>query len=76
MRNRSEIAPAPPTPALRWLRTGREIFPAMLAAMGAAQKSIQLETYVYADGQLGRQFLEALLAAARRVSTAIILFAL
>ena len=57
---------APKTPALKWLCTGREIFPGMLAAMGAAQKSIRLETYVYADGQLGRQFLEALLAATRR----------
>ena len=58
--------PAPTAPALRWLRTGREIFPAMLQAVGAAQNSIQLETYVYTDGQLGRQFLAALLAAARR----------
>ncbi|MGD1089504.1 MAG: phosphatidylserine/phosphatidylglycerophosphate/cardiolipin synthase family protein [Verrucomicrobiota bacterium] len=57
---------APKPPALQWLCTGREIFPSMLLAMGSAQKSIQLETYVYADGQLGRQFLEALLAAARR----------
>ena len=57
---------APNTPALRWLCTGREIFPGMLAAINAAQKSIQLETYVYADGQVGRQFLAALLAAAQR----------
>jgi cardiolipin synthase len=54
------------TPMLQWLCMGREIFPAMLAAMGAAQKSIQLETYTFSDGQLGRRFLEALLAAARR----------
>src|SRR5580692_9931866 len=53
-------------PALQWLSTGREIFPAMLAAMGAAQKSILLETYAYSDGNLGQQFLETLLAAARR----------
>ena len=58
--------PAPKTPALQWLCTGGEIFPAILAAMDAAQKSIQLETYTFSDGQLGRQFLEALLAAARR----------
>jgi cardiolipin synthase len=57
---------APTTPKLNWLRTGREVFPAMLHSIGAAQKSIQLETYIYADGQVGRQFLEALLAAARR----------
>jgi cardiolipin synthase len=58
--------PAPINPALQWLCTGRENFPGMLAALGAARKSILLETYIYADGQLGRQFLEALLAAARR----------
>src|ERR1039457_4842059 len=58
--------PAPINPALQWLCTGREIFPGMLAALGAARKSILLETYIYADGQLGRQFLVALLAAARR----------
>jgi cardiolipin synthase len=53
-------------PALEWLASGREIFPAMLAAIGAAQKSIRLETYIYSDGKLGRQFREALLAAVRR----------
>src|ERR1035437_5419237 len=57
---------APKTSALRWLCTGQEIFPAMLAALAAAQKSIQLETYIYADGKLGRQFLATLLAAAQR----------
>ncbi|HEY1717887.1 MAG TPA: phosphatidylserine/phosphatidylglycerophosphate/cardiolipin synthase family protein, partial [Verrucomicrobiae bacterium] len=56
----------PKIPALQWLRTGGEIFPRMLAAIESAQKSIQLETYIYSDGRLGRQFLEALLAAARR----------
>jgi cardiolipin synthase len=52
--------------AIRWLCTGEEIFPEMLEAIGRAQKTIQLETYIYSDGRLGRQFLEALLAAARR----------
>ena len=54
------------TPSLQWLCTGQEIFPAMLAALGTARQSIQLETYIYADGKLGRQFLEALRAAAQR----------
>ncbi len=45
---------------------GREVFPRMLADIAAAQKSILLETYIYSDGNIGRQFLEALLAAARR----------
>ena len=38
----------------------------MLKAIAAAQRSIQLETYIYTDGQLGCLFLDALLAAARR----------
>ena len=57
---------APKIPALQWLCTGRDIFPGMLEAIGAARKSIQLETYIYSDGRLGRQFLEALMAAAQR----------
>ena len=51
---------------LEWLRTGREIFPAMIAAIGAAQKSIVLESYTYSDDKLGREFLLALVAAAKR----------
>jgi cardiolipin synthase len=54
------------TPAVKWLCTGREIFPAMLHALHAAQKSIRLETYIFADGKLGRQILDALVAAAQR----------
>ena len=64
--NYIEIMPFQKISALQWLCTGQEIFPAMLAAIGAAQKSVQLETYIYSDGKLGRQFLEALLAATRR----------
>jgi cardiolipin synthase len=66
LRNHIEIMSATKTPAFQWHCTGGEIFPGMLAAIEAAQKSIQLETYIYSDGKLGRQFLEALLAAARR----------
>jgi cardiolipin synthase len=58
--------PAPKSFPRQWLCAGQEIFPAMLKAMAAAQKSIRLETYIYSDGKLGRQFLGALLAAARR----------
>ena len=65
-KNRIEIMVTPKTAAFHWLRTGQEMFPAMLKAIGAAQKSIQLEMYIYTDGQLGRLFLEVLLAAARR----------
>jgi cardiolipin synthase len=57
---------APKSYAWQWLCAGQEIFPAMLEAIAAARKSIRLETYIYSDGKLGRQFLEALLASARR----------
>jgi cardiolipin synthase len=57
---------APKSFPWQWLCAGQEIFPAMLEAMAAAQKSIRLETYIYSDGKLGRQFLETLLAAAQR----------
>jgi cardiolipin synthase len=55
-----------PAPSPQWLRTGREIFPAMLDAIRAARKSVRLETYIYANGQIGRQFREALTASAAR----------
>lgn len=38
----------------------------MLDAIHAARESIRLETYIYTDGKIGRQFLEALTLAARR----------
>ncbi|HEY5297337.1 MAG TPA: phosphatidylserine/phosphatidylglycerophosphate/cardiolipin synthase family protein [Verrucomicrobiae bacterium] len=51
---------------LEWLCTGHDIFPAMLEVINKAEKSIRLETYIYSDDKLGRQFFVALLAAARR----------
>jgi len=39
---------------------GDQIFPAMLAAVRSAQKSITLETYIYWSGQVGTDFAEAL----------------
>ena len=47
------------------LRNGVQIFPAMLAAIRAAQKTINLEFYIYWDGEIGRQFAEALAERAR-----------
>jgi cardiolipin synthase A/B len=55
-----------PLSAPRWLCAGREIFPALLAALATARTSIQLETYIYAEGRLGRQVLAELAGAARR----------
>ncbi len=50
----------------QWLRTGREVFPAMLAAIHEARISVRLETYIYSDGDVGCRFRDALIAAARR----------
>ena len=38
----------------------------MLDAIANARDSVRLETYIFSDGPLGRRFVEALLAAARR----------
>ena len=42
------------------LVNGREIFPAMLSAIRSAQRSINFETYVFWDGEIAKQFAEAL----------------
>src|SRR5207247_9732608 len=47
------------------LRNGDRFFPPMLAAIRAARKTINLEFYIYWDGQIGRQFAEALAERAR-----------
>jgi cardiolipin synthase len=47
------------------LRNGVQIFPSMLAAIRGAQKTINLEFYIYWDGEIGRQFAEALAERAR-----------
>src|ERR1044071_3835763 len=47
------------------LINGDRIFPAMLAAIRGAQRSITLETYIYWSGRVGSQFAEALAERAR-----------
>ena len=42
------------------LVNGDQIFPAMLKAIRGAQRSIDFETYVFWDGDIARQFSEAL----------------
>jgi cardiolipin synthase len=49
-----------------WLRAGREIFPAMLDAIGCARVSVRLESYTCSPGSLAVRFLEALTNARRR----------
>ena len=49
-----------------WFRTGHEMFPAMLAALDAARRSVCLETYIYAPSALGERVRAALVAACHR----------
>lgn len=52
--------------AVEVLANGDEIFPAMLEAITLAESSIHLESYIFRDGIIGRQFVEALAARARQ----------
>jgi cardiolipin synthase A/B len=47
------------------LQNGDEIFPSMLAAIGAARRSITFETYIYWSGDTGEQFAAALIDRAK-----------
>ena len=42
------------------LQNGDEIFPAMLAAIRSAKRSITFETYIYWSGNIGKEFADAL----------------
>ncbi len=42
------------------LLNGKRIFPSMLEAIRAAQKSITFESYIYWSGEVGKEFAEAL----------------
>src|SRR6266436_550289 len=55
------------TPAnCNWLCTGHDVFPAMLTAVDAAQRSVCLETYTYSHDSLGEKFRDALIRARER----------
>ena len=58
--------PATMSAPVQWLRGGREFFPALLDAVEAARRSLDLETYIFADDHIGRQMLHSLIHAARR----------
>jgi cardiolipin synthase len=47
------------------LQNGDAIFPAMLAAIRSAQRTISFETYIYWSGDIGRAFADALAERAR-----------
>jgi cardiolipin synthase len=51
--------------AVKLLSNGDEFFPVMLAAIKSAEKSITLETYIWASGQISDQFIDALVERAQ-----------
>ena len=48
------------------LKNGDEIFPAMTKAIREAQKTVNLETYIFQPDEAGRQFADAMVEAAGR----------
>ena len=48
------------------LRNGGEFFPALTAAIDAAEREVWLETYIFADDAAGRAIADALIRAAHR----------
>ncbi len=48
------------------LRSGGEYFPALVFAIDRAEREVWLETYIYADDDVGRIVTAALIRAARR----------
>ena len=58
--------PLAPGNDLRILQGGDEAYPAMLAAIGAAQSCIAMESYIFRDDEAGRDFIAALIAARAR----------
>ncbi len=56
----------PVTVEWSWLKSGREMFPAMLAAIKNAQTAVCLETYIFAPDSVGERFRAALVAARQR----------
>ncbi|MFM2295211.1 MAG: hypothetical protein RLZZ350_1624 [Verrucomicrobiota bacterium] len=67
----------PPSNSLRWFTAGQEIFPAMLDAIRTAEDSVRLESYIFADGKIAREFLVALTEAqARGVDVCVLVDAL
>ena len=51
---------------LELLKSGATFFPALVAAIDAAEREVWLETYIFADDPAGRAVAEAMLRAARR----------
>jgi len=60
------MLPAVTQAGCKWMCRGRDVFPAMLAAIDAAQESVRLETYIYKASPLGERFRDALVRARQR----------
>jgi cardiolipin synthase len=60
--------------AVHPLKGGGEAFPAMLAAIAGARRSVHLETYILRDDAVGRAFADALVERARAGVAARLLF--
>jgi cardiolipin synthase len=59
-----------PGNAVDLLRSGREFFPALVAAIDGAEREAWLETYIFADDAAGNAVADALIRAASRGVTA------
>jgi cardiolipin synthase len=57
--------PLQPGNSVETLVNGDQIFPAMLAAIGSAKKTITFESYIYWKGKIAKQFADALAERAR-----------
>ncbi len=55
-----------PDHRFEWFGSGRALLEAQLVAITAAARSVRLETYIFADSDVGRRFRGALTDAARR----------
>jgi cardiolipin synthase len=62
--NKSNMAESGST--CKWLCTGDEVFPEMLAAIDAAKRSVCLEIYIFQDSPIGVRFRAALIRACQR----------
>lgn len=63
--SRAGGAPLVPGNAARILKDAGEHYPAWLAAIGTARRSIFFENYIFADDEVGREFITALVTKAR-----------
>src|SRR5579859_1233532 len=59
-KSRKPQHPAVPEGRIRVYTEGDRLYAAMLAAIRAARRSIKLESYIFADDEIGRRFIKAL----------------